>query len=50
MVSSRLEDIADFNFIDNPSNKFLRFVNDFLSKDYADKCNNPSLKSRLLEF
>jgi hypothetical protein len=31
-------------------NTLLEKLKDFLSKDYADKCNNPSLKSRLLEF
>jgi hypothetical protein len=43
----RLESIQDFNFVENPSNKFLRFAKDFLSEGYADKCNNPSLKSCL---
>jgi non-catalytic primase subunit PriX-like protein len=46
--SLRLEDLADFNFVDSPSNKFLRFAKSFLSNGFADKCNNPSLKSCLI--
>ena len=45
--SLRLENIQDFNFVENPSNRFLRFTKEFLSSGYADKCNNPSLKSCL---
>ena len=43
----RLENIQDFNFVENPSNRFLRFAKDFLSDGYADRCNNPSLNSCL---
>ena len=46
--SLRLEDIADFNFIDNPSNRFIRFAKNLLSEGYADKCNNPPIKSCLV--
>lgn len=47
-TQARYEDISDFGFVENPSNKFLRFAKDYLSSGYADKCNNPSLKSCLL--
>lgn len=43
--SQRLENIQDFDFAENPSNNLLRFAKDFLSDGYADKCNNPSLRS-----
>jgi hypothetical protein len=43
-----MESIKDFNFVENPSNNFLRFTKDFLTDGYADKCNNPSLKSCLV--
>jgi hypothetical protein len=45
---TKFEDISDFNFVDSPGNKFLRFAKDYLSSGYADKCNNPSIKSCLL--
>lgn len=45
---TRFEDISDFNFESSPDNRFLRFAKDFLSLGYADKQNNPSLKSCLL--
>jgi hypothetical protein len=48
--SLRLEKFKDFNFVDNPSNRFLRFAKEFLSDGYADRCNTPSLRSCLLSL
>jgi hypothetical protein len=45
-----LENIAEFNGFDKPSEQFLRFAKDNLSKGKADKQNNPSFKSCLLRI
>ena len=45
-----LENITEFNGFDKPSEQFLRFAKDNLSKGKADKQNNPSFKSCLLRI
>jgi hypothetical protein len=44
----RFEDIKDFNEFENCTSQFLRFSKHFLSEDFADSLNNPSLRSCLL--
>ena len=45
-----LENVTEFNGFDRPSEQFLRFAKDNLSKGKADKQNNPSFKSCLLRI
>ncbi len=43
-----LENVTEFSGFDRPSEQFLRFAKDDLSKGKADKNNNPSFRSCLL--
>ena len=45
-----LENVIQFSGFDRPSEQFLRFAKDKLSKGKADKQNNPSFKSCLLRI
>ena len=45
-----LENVIQFSGFDRPSEQFLRFAKDNLSKGRADKQNNPSFKSCLLRI
>jgi Primase X len=45
-----LENVIEFQKFDRPSEQFLRFAKDNLSKGKADKQNNPSFKSCLLRI
>lgn len=49
-IPTALENITEFQNFDNPSQEFLRFAKDYLSKGRADKKNNPSFKSCLLRI
>ena len=43
-----LEDISDFNKFDNPSHKFLKFSEQYLTNHKADPLHSPAFKSCLL--
>jgi len=49
-IPTALENITEFSQFDMPSEQFLRFAKDYLSKFKADKNNNPSFKSCLLRI
>ena len=49
-IPTALENIREFSKFDKPSEQFLRFAKDYLSKCKADKNNNPSFKSCLLRI
>ena len=45
-----IKEIEDFKIFENQDNRFIRFAKDYLSDNYADRANHPSLGSCLLRI